>query len=69
MSQSSAGGVPERRDEMQTLISSLSDQYLAALSTSQTGFVISMRIVNPDLSGYNLRDTVAEMFPPDHLFV
>lgn len=46
----------------------LSNNMLATLSPTQTGFVISMRTVPTDLSGQSLLSNVAELFPPAHLF-
>lgn len=41
---------------------------LAALKSAQSGFVISMRSIDPTLRGEALREHVAEMFPPARLF-
>lgn len=51
-----------------TFMRHITDGALAALSPTQTGFIISMRTIDPSLSGENLRNHVAEMFPPAHLF-
>lgn len=41
---------------------------LAALTSKQKGFVVSIRSIAPETRGDALRDIVAEMFPPAQLF-
>lgn len=44
------------------------DGALSALSPTQTGFIVSMRSIDPELSSENFRCQIAEMFSPAHLF-
>lgn len=47
---------------------SVSDTALMALTSTQKGFIISMMSIPSDLTGGNLREYFAELFPPSVLF-
>lgn len=51
-----------------TFMRHITNGALAALPSTQTGFLISMRSIDPALIGDNLKSHIAEMFPPSHLF-
>lgn len=46
----------------------VSDQELVSLTSAQNEFVVSMRSLDPDLGGSQLKEMVAELFPPASLF-
>lgn len=55
-------------EELPMFMLHVNDTALAALKSAQVGFVISMRSIDPSLRGEALREYVAEMFSPTHLF-
>lgn len=54
--------------EQRTFLKGISHEELTTMSIRQKGFIISIRTLDPSLSGDTLKDTIAEMFPPSHLF-
>lgn len=53
-----------------TFMSGIPDGQLHALTSTQKGFITSIRMleINPNLVGTALKNSVAEMFPPALLF-
>lgn len=46
----------------------LSDASLHGLSSRQVGFIVSMRNIEESMNGNDLKEFIAELFPPAHLF-
>lgn len=51
-----------------TFMQTVSNDALTALTSTQKGFIISMRSIPVELTGATLRAHVSEMFPPANLF-
>lgn len=65
---SQAGASLVESDNQHSFMRSISDGELSALTPTQRGFVVSMRNVDPAITGDALKEYIAEMFPPAHLF-
>lgn len=51
-----------------TFMKNLTSSELSMMKARKKGFVISIRALDPTITGTSLKDTIAEMFPPAHLF-
>lgn len=55
-------------DESPSFMRLISDRELGSLTSSQKGFIIYIRTLDPSLNGQQLKAIVADLFPPASLF-
>lgn len=58
----------EETNKLPIFMNHVSDQSLAALSPTQTRFVVLMRPIGPTITADTLKASISKMFPPAHLF-
>lgn len=51
-----------------TFLKDLNHKYLLTMNTRQKGFMVSVRALDPGITGTDLKETKSEKFPPYHLF-
>lgn len=59
---------PAETNDQTRFFKNLTNDELSMMSNRQKGFIISIRALDPSIAGTNLKEAIAEMFPPSHLF-
>lgn len=58
----------EGSEEPPRFMRGITEQELGSLTSAQKGFIVSIRSLDTELAGVQLKETVAELFPPVSLF-